>query len=150
VHQGLEAGVDWTIVTGLRLRQTYAWSDFRFEGDVQYGDHRLPVVPEHLYRAELRYEHPSGWFVAPSLEWSLKAAAVDYRNTLKAPAYAVAGLGAGWKFPGGVSAFVDVHNLFDKRYVSNFTAVTDARTQSTAVFFPGDARSVYGGLAVDF
>jgi iron complex outermembrane receptor protein len=150
VHQGLEAGLDWTLASGLRLRQTYAWSDFRFRGDVQYGDHRLPVVPQHLYRAELRYEHPSGWFVAPSLEWSLKAATVDYQNTLEAPAYAVANLGAGWRFPNGISAFVDVRNLTGKRYVSNVTAVTDARTQSTAVFFPGDARSVYGGLAVGF
>jgi outer membrane receptor protein involved in Fe transport len=55
VHQGLEAGLDWQATPSLRLRQTYAWSDFRFKDDVQYADGRLPVVPEHLYRAELRY-----------------------------------------------------------------------------------------------
>ena len=146
IHQGLEAGLDWMILSGLRLRQTYAWSDFRFKGDIQYGDHRLPVVPEHFYRAELRYDHPSGWFVAPSVEWSIQDTVVDYQNTLKAPGYAVANLGAGWKLDHGVSLFLDVRNLFDQRYVSNFGAITDARLVSQAVFFPGEGRSVFGGL----
>ncbi len=146
VHQGLEAGLDWTILQGLRLRQTYTWSDFRFKGDVQYGDHRLPVVPEHFYRAELRYEHPSGWFLAPSIEWSVRDTVVDYQNTLKSPAYAIANLGAGWKLSNGLSLFLDARNLFDKRYVSNFGAITDARLVSQAVFFPGEGRSVFGGL----
>ncbi|MDO8321921.1 MAG: TonB-dependent receptor [Phenylobacterium sp.] len=146
VHQGLEAGLDWTITRGLRWRQTYTWSDFRFEGDVQYGDHRLPVVPEHLYRAELRYDAPSGWFIAPSVEWSLQDTFVDYKNTLKSPGYAVANLGLGWKLENGVSLFLDARNLFDERYVSNFGAITDARIVSQAVFFPGEGRSVFGGL----
>lgn len=148
VHQGLEAGLDWRIVPALRLRQTYSWSDFRFRGDRQYADGRLPVVPEHVYRAELRYDHPSGWFVAPSLEWSPKAVWVDYRNTLKAPGYAVLGLAAGWTVRPGVSLFVDARNLADKRYVSNFGAVTDATTAATAVFFPGEGRSVFAGLTL--
>ena len=29
---------DWEIARGLRLRQTYTLSDFRFQDDVQYGD----------------------------------------------------------------------------------------------------------------
>lgn len=150
VHQGLEAGLDWQVTPEVRLRQTYAWSDFRFKGDVQYADHRLPVVPEHFYRAELRYEHPSGWFVAPTLEWSISDVWVDYQNTLKAPGYAVFGLNAGWRAPHGVTLFVDVRNLADKRYVSNVTAITDARTAATTVFFPGDGRSVFGGVSASF
>lgn len=152
VHQGLEAGLDWRIMRELRLRQTYTWSDFRFQGDVQYGDHRLPVVPEHFYRAELKYEHPSGWWIAPNLEWTIQDYWVDYQNTLRAPAYAILGLGAGWKSPHGLSLYVDARNLTDKRYVSNVTAVTDARipTVSTAVFYPGDGRSVFGGVSWAF
>lgn len=150
IHQGLEAGLDWQAAPRWRLRQTYTWSDFRFDGDVQYGDHRLPVVPEHFYRAELKYEHPAGWFIAPSVEWSIKDVQVDYQNTLKAPAYAILNLGAGWTVSKGVKVFVDARNLTDKRYISNFSAVTDARTASTAVFFPGEGRSVFGGLTLSF
>ena len=149
VHQGLEAGLDWRITPALKLRQTYTWSDFRFEGDVQYGDDRLPVAPEHLYRAELRWDR-GAVFLAPSLEWSPKASWVDFKNTLKAPGYAVFGLSAGWRATPNVMVFVDARNLADKRYVSNFTAVTDARTASTAVFYPGEGRSVFGGVTTTF
>lgn len=149
-HQGIEAGLDWEIMDGLRLRQTYMWSDFRFKDDVQYGDNRLPVVPEHIYRAELRYRTQSGFWIAPSAEWSIKDTFVDYMNTLKAPSYSVFNLGFGQEFEGGVSLFVDIRNVTDERYFSNFTAVTNAQTASTAVFFPGDERSVFGGVSFTF
>jgi iron complex outermembrane receptor protein len=148
VHQGVEAGLDWRFAPGWRLRQTYAFSDFHFDGDKIYGDHDLPVVPPHLYRAELRYDHTAGWFVAPSVEWSMADSWVDYANTLKAPAYAVASLNAGWNFNNGVSVFIDARNLTNETYISNFSAVTDARLPavSTAVFFPGEGRSVFFGV----
>ncbi len=146
VHQGIEAGLDWRFAPGWRLRQTYTLSDFFFEGDVVYGDNDLPLVPPHLYRAELRHDHPSGWFVAPSVEWTPSDSWVDYQNTLKAPGYTVVNFGAGWTLPNGAALFVDARNLFDERYVSNFSAVTDARTASTAVFWPGEGRSVFMGV----
>jgi iron complex outermembrane receptor protein len=152
VHQGIEAGLDWRITPALRLRQTYAFSDFVFDGDRIYGDNALPVVPPHLYRAELRYNHPAGWFVAPSVEWSIADAWVDYANTRKSPSYAVANLNMGWEVRDGVSLFADVRNLFDERYISNFSAVTDASRPgvSTAVFFPGEGRSAFVGLRLSY
>lgn len=77
---------------------------------------------------------------------------VDYANTLKAPGYVVWSLNAGWRGPDGISLFVEARNLADKRYVSNFSAVTDATAPgvSTAVFFPGEGRSVFGGVAWAF
>jgi iron complex outermembrane receptor protein len=165
VHQGVEAGLDWRFAPqflggGWRLRQTYAFSDFHFAGDRVYRDHDLPVVPPHLYRAELRYDHPSGWFVAPSLEWSIADSWVDYANTLKSPSYAVASLNAGWTLDNGVSIFLDARNLTDESYISNFGAVTDTTATtpgpngpvpvSTAVFFPGEGRSVFVGVSRKF
>ena len=150
IHQGFEGGLDWRIGPRLRLRQTYSWSDFRFSGDGQYGDAWLPVVPGHLYRAEVKYEHPSGWFVAPGVEWSMTNTFVDYRNTLTFPSYAVISLGAGWRVRSGLELFINARNLTDKRYISNVSAVTDARIASTAAFYPGEGRSVFGGLRVSF
>ncbi len=149
-HQGLEAGLDWRFASRWRLRQTYAFSDFHFDGDTDYGDRELPVVPPHLYRAELRYDAAQGWFVAPSLEWSMADSWVDYKNTLKAPSYTVMALNAGWAVSEGVNLFVDLRNLTDERYVSNFSAVTDARVASTAVFFPGEGRSLFLGLRLAY
>ncbi|MDB5453131.1 MAG: TonB dependent receptor, partial [Caulobacteraceae bacterium] len=149
VHQGLEAALDWRITPSLKLRQTYTWSDFRFEGDSQFGDNRLPVVPEHFYRAELRYEHPAGWFIAPSVEWAASDAFVDFTNTARAPGYAILSLGAGWALNERLALFVDARNLTDEAYISNVQPVVRA-TPATAAYWPGDGRSVFGGLTWHF
>ncbi len=149
IHQGLEAALDWRVAPNWRLRQTWTWSDFRFDGDVQYGDNRLPIVPEHFYRAELRYDAAGGWFVAPSVEWSASDIEVDYRNTTTAPGYAILNLNAGWKVSDGLSLFVDARNLTDEAYVSNVQAAVLAGA-GTAAYWPGDGRSLYAGLTASF
>ena len=149
IHQGVEAALDWKIVPSLRLRQSWTWSDFRFDGDKQFGNNRLPIVPEHFYRAELRYDDPRGWFVAPSVEWSASDIWVDYRNTTKAPSYAILNLNAGWALNDKVSLFLDARNLADDAYVSNVQAAI-AATATTAAYWPGDGRSVFGGVTVNF
>ncbi|MHA6718604.1 TonB-dependent receptor family protein [Sphingomonas sp. RS6] len=152
-HAGIEASLDWTLyrsrTSHVRLRQTYAWSDFHFVDDRAYGNNRLPVAPEHQYRASLRYDGPHGLFLEPSIDWRPKAVWVDYANTLKAPGYALLGLGAGVAV-GPATLFVDARNLTDKRYTAEFGAVTDARVASTAVFFPGEGRSLFGGVRLAF
>lgn len=149
VHQGVEAALDWEIAKGLRLRQTYTYSDFRFRDDTQYGDNRLPIAPRHFYRAELRYHHPAGWFIAPSVEWSASDIWVDYKNTTQAPSYAVWNVGAGYAVDERISLFVDVRNLGDKDYISNVQAQI-AATAASAAYWPGDGRSVFGGITLDF
>jgi iron complex outermembrane receptor protein len=153
IHQGLEAGLDWTAWTGgdheLKLHQTYAWSDFRFDGDRRYGDARMPVMPRHHYHAELSFSRKGVWSVAPSVEWSSDSW-VDYANTLKSPGYAVWSLNATWTVTPKVKLFLDARNLTGKSYVSNASAVTDARVASTAVFWPGEGRGAYLGLRAAF
>jgi iron complex outermembrane receptor protein len=78
---------------------------------------------------------------------------VDYANTFQSPSYAIFNLGVGQVFDNGVTLFVDVRNLLDERYISNFTALTNWSVATAAqrmVFFPGDERSVYGGVAFSF
>lgn len=154
IHQGIEAGLDWRLMDRdgdrLTLRQTYAYSDFRFDGDPTYGDNRLPVIPEHLYRADLKFSRRGGWFVAPGVEWSPSDTVVDYANTLTAPGYAILSLNAGVDLPGGVSIFLDARNLTDRRYVSSVSAVTDARRATTSVFTPGEGLSAYMGVRYAF
>ncbi|MBD3837075.1 TonB-dependent receptor [Brevundimonas sp.] len=155
VHQGLEAGLDWRLPIelaqgSLLLRQTYNWSDFHFVDDARWGDNRLPVVPEHAYRAELTWRHPSGLSVTPSVEWRISAPYVDYANSLNAPGYTVLGLNAAWTVADGLTVFADARNLTDERYVGEFSAVTDATIASTAVFLPGEGRALYLGLRMAY
>lgn len=149
LHQGIEATLDWRFADNWRLRQSWTWSDFRFQDDAQYGDNRLPIIPRHFYRAELRYQHPAGWFVAPSVEWSASDIWVDYRNTTRAPSYAVFNLGAGYAVNARLKLFLDIRNLADKDYISNVQAQI-AATAASAAYWPGDGRSAFGGLAWSF
>lgn len=150
VHQGVEAALDWRFAPAWRLRQTYTYSDFFFDGDRAYGNNDLPLVPPHLYRAELRYTDPAGWFIAPQVEWTPSDTWVDYANTLKAPGYTILNLNLGWRFNNNTSVFVDARNILDERYVSNFNAVTDARVASTAVFWPGEGASAFIGVRLAY
>lgn len=152
VHQGVEFALDWEIAADWVLRQSYTYSDFFFDGDPIYGDNQIPVAPEHQYRATLRYTHPAGWFVAPSVEWRPSDTWVDYANTLQAPGYTIWSLNTGWDFDTGVTVFVDARNLTDEAYVPEFGAIVDASAigANTAVFYPGEGRSVYGGVSYRF
>lgn len=152
LHQGVEVALDWRIADDWLLRQSYTYSDFFFDDDPIYGDNQMPVAPEHQYRATLRYAHPSGWFVAPSVEWRPGDTWVDYSNTLEAPGYTIWSVNAGWDFDNGVSLFLDARNLSDEAYVPEFGAIVNASAPgaNTAVFYPGEGRAVYGGVSYRF
>jgi len=58
-------------------------------------------------------------------------------------------VGAGWRVDDRLSLFVDARNLADKAYVSNVQAQIRA-TAASAAYWPGDGRSVFGGVAWTF
>jgi iron complex outermembrane receptor protein len=156
IHQGIEAGAGWTALRdalvandSVQLRVAYTFSDFRFDGDATYGDNELPGAPRHLFRGEVRYNHPSGAWVAPNVDWVPSGLWADNANTVRTDAYALVGLRAGWDFGNGVTAFVDGRNLADTRYISS-ASVTTRATAASALFEPGFGRAVYGGLQFRF
>jgi iron complex outermembrane receptor protein len=155
IHQGIEAALDWTLGEALggawMLRQSYTYSYFAFEGDATFGDNRLPIIPEHQYRATLRYTH-GNWFVAPSVEWRPSDTFVDYANTLEAPGYTIWSLNAGLDLNDHASLFIDARNLADEAYAPEFGAITDASAPgaNTAMFYPGEGRAVFVGLSSRF
>jgi iron complex outermembrane receptor protein len=161
VNQGVEfAGhVDlWRDVTGpgagdrVTLGQVWTFNDFRFRGDRQFGGNRVAGLPPHVLRTTLAYARPDGLFVRPRLDWVPQGAWADYANALRANSYITVGLEAGFSPAPGVFLFVDARNLTGKRYVSDLTTIADARAPgaNTAVFYPGEGRSVYAGARVSF
>ncbi|AGW95551.1 hypothetical protein N234_36425 [Ralstonia pickettii DTP0602] len=56
----------------------------------------------------------------------------------------------GTNFECGVTVFLDARNLANKRYVSDFSTVADARTANTSVFYPGVGRAFYAGVKYKF
>ncbi|WP_338446489.1 TonB-dependent receptor [Pelagerythrobacter marensis] len=147
-HQGIEAALALHFAPWAQLRQIYQYSDFRFVGDPQYGDNRLPVVPEHLYRAELRLG-TDALHLAPSVEWVPRGAWADYSNTLRVDGYTLVGLTAGATVAEGIDLFLDARNLLGETAVGDIGAAI-AATPASAIFYPVERRAVFGGVRARF
>ncbi len=173
VHQGVELGFDVEVARGLFfahgkpvaagsgkqlapavemsedklvLRGTYLWSDFRYDGDATYGDGLLAGIPEHYVRAELMYEHPSGFYAGPNLEYVPKGYRVDSRGTLFADGYLLLGAKVGWRNEKGLSVFVEAKNLTDEHYAATTGVISESGPFNQAQFLPGDGRGIFGGF----
>lgn len=147
-HQGIEAGLTWQPSDWLRLRQTWQYSDFRFRSDVQFANNRLPVVPRHVLRSELRLG-TEALHLAPSLEWVPQGAFADYRNTVRAPGYALLSLSAGATVAKDLDLFADIRNVTGKKAVGDIAAVISAQGNS-AIYYPVERRAIYTGLRARF
>ncbi|MEK6350060.1 MAG: TonB-dependent receptor [Burkholderia sp.] len=160
VLQGIEAGASvdlWRDVTrkgaGDRITLSGVWnlSDFRFKDDPQYGSNRIAGVPLNVLRAVLGYTRPNGFHVSASVDWVPSGGWADDANTLRVPGYTVFGVQAGMDFRNGLSIYIDARNLANKRYVSDVSTVANASTaSSTAIFYPGEGRSVFAGMRYAF
>ena len=156
-HTGVEAGVDLLLVkdllsrmglgrTGdtLRARAGYTWSRFVFVNDVNFGDNDLPGAPRHFIQTELRYDHGSGFWMAPGLDIVPKGYFVNSENDARNDPYTLVNFKAGFEHkPTGIGVFFEARNLADTTY-SGAVATDDANRR---FFFPGDGRSFYGGVS---
>lgn len=147
-HQGVELGLDLDLAAWARLRQVYMWSDFRFRADVQFDDNRLPVIPEHLYRAELRLGGEA-LHVAPNLEWVPRGAWADYANSFRTDGYVLVGLSAEAKVDDRFTLFADARNLGGRKAAGDISAVV-RYTRASAIFTPVERRSVFAGVRASF
>jgi iron complex outermembrane receptor protein len=128
----------------LTLRLAYTWSHFVFVDDAQFHHNQHPGAPAHFVRGELRYTHPVGLWIAPSVESTPAGYAVNSANTAQTDAYTLFHLRLGYDYtPWKVSAFFEARNLTDTRYAAAVT-VDDANGR---FFLPGDGRAFYGGVS---
>ena len=150
VHRGIEAGLDsalWQGVGGrLSLRQAYTFSDFRYRDDARFGSNRLPGLPRHYYQAELRYDHPAGFYAGLNTEYASKMF-VDYANSMAADSHVIFGTRIGYDAPGGRwQAWAELRNLSDRHYAATVTPGYDDAGKDVARSTPGDGRGVYAGV----
>jgi iron complex outermembrane recepter protein len=155
-HTGAEAGLDVLLFKDLaprlglgaagdtlRARVAYTWSRFVFVDDRNFGDNRLPGAPEHFLRAELRYDHASGVWVAPNIESVPHGYAVNSENDARTSGYVLAGVRAGYDYkPWNLGVAFEARNLTDATHASS--VVVDAANRR--FFEPGDGRAFYGSL----
>ncbi|PIR39824.1 MAG: hypothetical protein COV35_00565 [Alphaproteobacteria bacterium CG11_big_fil_rev_8_21_14_0_20_39_49] len=155
VHQGLELGLTVKLVDSiftkgdnLQWKNSYTYSDYRFDGDRQYGDNDIPGQPKHFYQTEIRYDHAYNWHVAVDWELSSKAD-VDFSNTLDTPGYGILGASAGYDINDRINLYVDARNLLNKNYISTFSTIVNT-AGNTSVFYPGEGRRLFAGIRVKF
>ncbi|MCG3177132.1 MAG: Vitamin B12 transporter BtuB [Candidatus Omnitrophica bacterium] len=157
IHKGLELGAGVRLLDRLIVssdapetdrvigRVLYNWSDFSFNGDPVYGDNQLPAFPEHFFKAEVLYEHPSGVYLGPNLEQSFERYPIDFANTFFADPYVIWGFKAGYRQKKGPSFFFEVKNITDEVFAASTGIVTNAAGADSAQFNPGNGRAYYGG-----
>ncbi len=165
VHMGVEAGATARVWEGLTttdkqgkdadaivFRANYLWSRLRFQDDHVFRDNTIAGIPEHYLRFEALYQHPCGFYAGPNVEWVATKSPIDLANRFYTDPYALVGLKAGFKTKHGLSGFVEVRNLTDKRYAATTAVLRTAATGpgGTVVdqpsFFPGDGRGFYTGI----
>jgi iron complex outermembrane recepter protein len=147
-HQGVEAALTLQLAEWLRLKQVYQYSDFAFRSDAQYGNNRLPVVPSHVYRAELRLGSDA-LHIAPNIEWVPKGAFADYRNTTRTSAYTLIGLTAGANVMSNFDLFLDIRNITKEKAIGDVSAVITA-TAASSIYSPIERRAIFGGVRARF
>jgi iron complex outermembrane receptor protein len=156
-HHGLEFAAELDLLGGswqsqsssenrLALRTAWTHGRFRFEDDPRYVNNVLAGLPPHLIRAELTWETPRGWYFGPMVEWSPKKAFVDFRNTLAADPYAIAGARVGRRTARGLSWFIECRNVADKRYAATTGVIENAGGFDQPQFLPGDGRGFFTGV----
>jgi iron complex outermembrane receptor protein len=155
-HTGVEVGGDVLLVENLaqrrgrgatgdrvRARAAYTWSRFVFVDDRNLGNNDLPGAPRHFVRAELRYDHASGAWLAPGIEVVPQGYFVTSENDARTQAYTLLNVRAGYDYqPWKLGVFFEARNLTDATYASS--VVVDAANKR--FFEPGDGRAFYGGL----
>lgn len=154
IHQGVEFALNADLLRDLAvssdrlvLTQNFLWNNFSFNKSAAYGSRLLPGYSPVYYRAQLLYEHPSGFYAGPTLEWSPFRFAADLARTTFADPYALLGLKLGYRTKKGLSFYFEARNLTDETYSPTVNVVTNATVPgSTAVFLPGDGRAFYGGI----
>ena len=103
-----------------------------------YGDHRIAGNPVQAYKAEIRYEHPSGIYFGPNVEWNIVKYPVDEANTLFADPYALLGFRAGYRTQRGFAVYFEARNLLNKTYAAYVEPLADAGIgDDNASFSPG-------------
>jgi iron complex outermembrane receptor protein len=154
VHQGIELGAGALIDRHWETRTALLYSDFRFDGDTQYGNNRMPGFPPLIIRSELLYRWSDvsnsrgmpAYYVGPKLEWVPTKAPIDNTNSLFNDPYVILGFKAGGPLDKNSTWFIDARNLTDKRYAATTNIGAGFGGSPGNAYYPGMGRSINIGL----
>ncbi|MGR9088520.1 MAG: TonB-dependent receptor family protein [Gammaproteobacteria bacterium] len=153
-HMGVEVGVNAAVPLGLfgedelSIRTNYTHNRFTFDDDSEFGNNKLPAIPENIAQVEVLYKHPAGFYAGPNIQYADNYF-VDYANTQKADAYTIYGFRAGYTFAERYSVFFEGRNLADRKWISNTGVDLNSGGGDPRQFNPGYDRNFFFGVSVD-
>ena len=151
IHQGFEIGLNSALWQNdafgtVSLKQSYNLSDFHYRHDEKFDQNELAGIPKHYYQAELRYQHPVGFYAALNTEYAAKIA-IDYANSHYTDHYQLWGASFGYaNAQQNYSAWLDFRNIGDEKYASTVTPGFNDQGKDVARLTPGDGFGVYAGF----
>ena len=155
VHQGIEAGLNSVLWQGeaagkVSLRQAYTFSDFHYRDDERFGSNQLPGIPKHYYQAEVRYDHPQGFYAGVNTQVASRMA-VDFANSYYTSSYMLWGATLGYASPKqDWHTWLDLRNLSNEHYAATVTPGYDDKGLDAARSTPGEGRGAYVGVSYSF
>ena len=151
-HSGLEAGLSYQlpgaifargdVADHIALRASYTLARYTFVDDPNFTGNEIPGAPRQVLSTEIKYTHPSGFSLAPTVEWIPQSYFLDSQNTVKNDGWTNLSLRADWATSYGMTLFAAGQNLANRRF-SQSVQVDNAAGK---YYEPADGRSFYAGL----
>lgn len=152
VHAGLELQLSGELSAeqfsgAVEWGLSYTLNHFRHKNDDTFNNNRLPIIPQHFGSVHALYQHPSGVYLGPDIEFASSVYA-DQANTLKAPGYGIVNFTLGYAHPSSrFTVFLNARNLADKHYAASTEFIAQANTEQAA-FNPGLERAAFVGAKI--
>lgn len=148
---GFEALGIYAINDQLQLTSSYTFSDFSFDNfptNTAAEGNDLPLIPQHQFFTELKYETGTGLFAILDYQW-VDEIYTNNANSATSDAYGVANLRLGHSFTSNnlrIEPFLGVKNLTDEEYNDN------ARPNAFGGRFyePAPERNIYAGANIRY
>jgi len=156
IHQGIEAGVDWSPKiaflnsrdTNLVWRNILTINDFRFDDSETFGNNKLAGVPDFNYLTELSLVNES-WNIGLNVRYVDNGPFADFANTVQTEGYTLVGLNGAYDVSDNLHLFFSAENIGDENYISNIGTADNASVDDQR-FTPGQGRAYYAGFSYKF
>ena len=149
-HSGIEAGLKYARIANLlaagdliSLEGSYTLNRFTYMRDELYKGNQVPGLPRSVLQGAVRYAHPRGITLSPSIEFVPGRYYVNSENTTQNQGWTVLSVRAEYALSRAkLTLFASAENLTDEQYSGSVQI--DAATRQ--FFEPSDGRSFYAGF----
>ena len=145
-HQGLEAEFGWQIISNIKAKFSYAFTDAKFKSSTYEGK-LIPSVPTNTAHTQILWDtHQYGKYVAQLNYVGQRYISGDFTNTVdKLPSYTTLDLRANWDLK-PIILSLSALNVTNKIY-SPYAVLS---SQHINAYYPADSRAIYFSARYDF